>query len=124
MRAKYKLKTIAFDPREANQFSMDAIAHGVDMLEVIQSAKNMNGPMQDVDIFMRDKMIFHNGNPVFRWMMSNVIPNYSKGGKYVMPARKFAHLKIDGPVALMMGLQVAMTQPAALTAESIRPLAL
>jgi phage terminase large subunit-like protein len=57
--------------------------------------------------------IEHDGNPVLAWMMSNVVVQRNHKGE-IYPRKaggKDSNNKIDGVLALLMGLAKAMIQP-------------
>ena len=53
----------------------------------------------------------HNRSPVLRWMMSNVVVHPGEGKEY--PMRDKSADKIDGVVAMIMGVGRADLQPGA-----------
>jgi phage terminase large subunit-like protein len=58
----------------------------------------------------RPRRLYHDGNPVMRWMASNTV-GYHKGGR-VSPDKDKSTEKIDGIVALTMAVYLATTSPA------------
>lgn len=71
------------------------------------------------------KEIWHDGDPVLAWMMSNVVLKESRGGpmKYYYPTKTSAENKIDGAVALIMAVGRAMLKdgPVSSTYDGMSP---
>ena len=63
----------------------------------------MNEPMREMDALIADRRLYHDGDPLFAWMLSNVV-NRTRTGDIHSPAKERAENKIDGPVAHMMAL--------------------
>jgi len=56
--------------------------------------------------------LHHDNNPVFNWMMGNVVKKQSKFGPVkdnYYPSKESDLAKIDGPVALIMAVKRART---------------
>jgi len=51
----------------------------------------------------------HNGNPVTNWMMGNVAVLTDHAGN-IKPSKKLSKEKIDGIVAIVIGLGVMMSE--------------
>jgi len=64
-------------------------------------------PMNEFDRRLREKKIRHGENPVLRWMIDNVVVKEDANGNY-RPDKGESQGKIDGFVALIMGLDRAM----------------
>lgn len=63
--------------------------------------------MKELEAMVYDECFLHDGNKVLTWMMGNVIKKQSRSGgsvKHYFPTKQQDSLKIDGPVAAMMGL--------------------
>jgi phage terminase large subunit-like protein len=54
--------------------------------------------------------IEHDGNPVLAWCLDNVMAEEDAAGN-IKPSKKKSREKIDGAVALIMGLGRAMVAP-------------
>jgi phage terminase large subunit-like protein len=55
---------------------------------------------------IESKKIKHDGHPVLRFALSNLVSNVDSSGRW-MPDRKNSKEKIDPAVALLMGLRLA-----------------
>jgi phage terminase large subunit-like protein len=65
-------------------------------------------PLIQVENLVLEKKLHFDGNPVFTWMVSNVEVSTSKFSGLKHPTKSRDENKIDGPVALFMGLGRAM----------------
>lgn len=103
MLGKYDVREVTFDPWHSRQMAVDLMEEGVNCVEYRNSPSLMNEPMRAMDALIADGKLFHDGDPVFTWMLSNVV-NGSKNSDLHRPAKERAENKIDGPVAAMMAL--------------------
>jgi phage terminase large subunit-like protein len=113
--AKYKIQELAFDPREAT-YLIQEIQSWADFecVEITQSPALISQPMKEVEAEIYAGRLHHINDPVFNWMMGNVVKKTARGGgqvKYYFPTKQKAENKIDGPVALIMAMSRAMVAP-------------
>ncbi|ERK18606.1 Phage terminase large subunit [Pantoea sp. AS-PWVM4] len=94
-----QLREIAFDPWSATQFSLALAEEGLPLVEVAQTVKNLSESMKSVQAEIYGSKFHHDGNPVMRWMMSNVTVKPDKNDN-IFPNKSTPENKIDGPVAL------------------------
>jgi len=111
---KYHIIQIAYDPKEATYLVnnlMDWMKENT-CVEINQGAALMSEPMKELEARVLAKQIWHNGDPVLAWMMSNVVLKEHRGGpvKYYYPTKTSAENKIDGAIALIMSIGRAMLQ--------------
>jgi phage terminase large subunit-like protein len=59
--------------------------------------------MKQMDGLIRSRKTAHNGDPVYTWMLSNVVSKPDKKDN-VYPNKEREENKIDGPVAHMMAM--------------------
>ena len=122
---------LAFDPREAGYIIANVMEWTKEdtCVEINQGPALMSEPMKELEARIAAKQIWHNGDPVLAWMVSNVVLKESRGGpvKYYYPTKSNAENKIDGAVALIMAIGRAMLKGgpvksaySGLTAEEIR----
>lgn len=102
-------KTICtyYDPHLALQLAEDLEEEGIKMKSYNQSYSNMSPPIQEIERLIVTKAIKHDGNPVMRWMMSNVQIVQNASGYRKITKRDFKK-KVDGPVALCMAISCAI----------------
>lgn len=108
----HPITQLAFDPREAGYIIanvMEWTAENV-CVEINQGPALMSEPMKELEGRIAAQQIWHDGNPVLAWMISNVVLKQSRGGpiKYYYPTKSNVENKIDGAVALIMAIGRAM----------------
>lgn len=107
----YELKRLSFDRWGVTQL----ITHLKDALgqervvDFPQTVSAMSAPTKELEKIIRDGKLRHGGNPVLRWMASNVALMYGRD-QQIKPDRKASGDKIDGIVALIMALDGAMRE--------------
>lgn len=124
----YPIAELAFDPREASYLIQNIMEWApFDCIEVVQSPVYISEPMKELEAIIYDEKFHWNGDPVFEWMMSNVINRQAKTGamRWHFPGKERDQNKIDGVTALIMALSRAMVHDEesaydGLTAEEIR----
>ena len=70
----------------------------------------MNWPTKKLEEVVLAGKLAHAGHPVLRWMASNVSIETDAADNW-KPSKKKSVERIDGIVALIMGLERATTQP-------------
>jgi len=105
--ARLNYREFAYDPWQATQLAQNCTAAGVTMVEIRQTVAMMSAPMKEFAALILSRRFHHDGNPLFRWMMSNVVAHLdAKDNTY--PRKQRPENKIDGPVAMIMCLARAM----------------
>ena len=74
-----------------------------------QGFASMSAPMKELERLYLAGLLVHNGNPVLRWMASNVSARTDPAGN-IKPDKEKSTEKIDGIVALIEGLGLAITK--------------
>ena len=105
--AKYKIRTIAYDPSNAREFAGHCTHIGVDTYGFPQKGAKYNEPIKEFALAVRQQRIMHEGDPVLSWSVSNLVTKSDEAG-YRRPDKKHSKAKIDPVVALLMGLSEAM----------------
>lgn len=100
---RFKINSIAFDPFKATQTVQNLMAEGFDMALFSQTAKYFHDPMDHFIGLLLDKKINHGDHPAMNWMASNMLARHDVNMN-MAPDKKNAKDKIDGVVALLMGL--------------------
>lgn len=106
---RYRVIKLAFDPWNAEQLAVELGLEGIECVKFQQSMTNYNEPCKKLEELLANRKLAHGGHPVTRWMVSNVTARYDGRG-YLMPCRKASTEKIDGVMALLMGLGVAIVE--------------
>jgi len=100
---RFSVREIAFDPLHSRQMAVELMERGLTCIDYANRPMLMNEPMRRLDALIAAGALAHDGDPVFAWMLSNVV-NRSRTGDIHSPAKERAENKIDGPVACMMAL--------------------
>lgn len=72
-----------------------------------QGFKDMSPPTKELMKLVLEQRIAHGGNPVLRWMMDNIYIRTDPAGNIKADKEKSTE-KIDGAVAMIMGLDRAI----------------
>lgn len=105
--AHYPIKEIAADPWNSTQLQTQLAGDGFDVVQFRQGFGSMTAPAKELERLLMQGKLRHGGQPVLRWMASNVAAETDAAGN-VKPSKKHSSEKIDGIVALVMSLGRAM----------------
>jgi phage terminase large subunit-like protein len=97
------VQEIPYDPWQATQMANRLVGEGAPMVEYRQTVNTMSEPMKTLQALVLQKKLTHDGNPVMTWMVSNVICHLDVKDN-IYPRKERPENKIDGPVALIMGI--------------------
>lgn len=113
IRDRHQLEEIAYDPDQARMMVSELQAEGIVCSEVTATMKNFSEPMKEMDGLIRERAIAHDGDPIFTWMLSNVVTKVNHRDQ-VYPRKERDENKIDGPVAhiMVLGRCMASDEPA------------
>lgn len=99
----YQLQELIYDPWRATQLAHRCEKAGATVVEVRQTVQNMSQPMKELLAAAKGGRVHHACNPVTRWMMGNVTAKIDAKDN-IYPRKEKPHMKIDGPVGMIMGL--------------------
>ena len=99
----YHIQEVDFDPFNATNLASNLADDGHTTVEMRQGFRTMSEPTKSFEALVLERLINHGGNPVLRWMLSNVIVRRDPNDNY-MPDKGKATGRIDGIVAAIMGL--------------------
>ncbi|HFI0064906.1 TPA: terminase large subunit [Streptococcus suis] len=99
----YHIKEIAYDRWNATQMVHNLEGMGLTMVPFGQGYKDMSPPSKELYKLMMEGKIQHGGHPVLKWMGQNVVMRQDPAGN-IKPDKEKSVEKIDGIVALIMGL--------------------
>lgn len=102
----YDLKEIAFDRWGAAEVYLRMAKAGMTMVQMGQGMQSMSSPMKELEKLIVSKRLAHGDNPVLTWMAHNLVAVKDASGN-IKPDKKRSREKIDGMVALIMGLDRA-----------------
>lgn len=97
----FQLEELAFDPAQAMMMMAELGEEGISTVEVRPLVLNFSEPMKTVEAEIRSRLIAHDGNPLFTWMLSNTVAKEDAKDN-VYPRKDRVENKIDGVVALLM----------------------
>jgi phage terminase large subunit-like protein len=106
--SKYAVEEVVYDPWRATQLAHQLAKDGATVVEYRQTVQNMSPAMKEVMAAVKAGRFHHDGNPVLNWMISNVVAK-EDAKENIYPRKEKPENKIDGPVALIMGVGRAMT---------------
>ena len=100
---EYHICEIGVDRWNATQLITDLDGDGFVMVPIGMGFKDMSPGMKELYKLLLEGKITHGGNPILRWMAGNVVAEID-AAENIKPSKKKATEKIDGIVALIMGL--------------------
>ena len=103
----YGPSEVVYDPFNATHMSQLLLGEGLNLVEFTQTPANFAVPMDEVQAALKDKRLHHDDNEMLTWMISNVTVRPAKKGLF-WPTKESPELKIDGPVAMIMGIGRAL----------------
>ena len=96
-------RAVAVDPWQAKHMIQNLQKEGLPAEEYTLTTRTMSEPTKELDALMREGRIHHPGNAVLNWMIGNVV-GYFDNKDNVYPKKELPGNKIDGAIALIMGL--------------------
>ena len=103
---RFVIEEIAYDPWQATETVLELDDAGLTVWELRQTITAMSAPSALLEQLVGDRRLRHGGNPVLRWMASNVVPVIDENER-VKPSKKRSQDKIDGITALVDALAAA-----------------
>ena len=94
---------VAFDAWAASQLVSRLIDKGVNMVAWRQGFASMSAPTKEVERLTMLEKLNHSGNPVLRWMCSNVMIVSDAAGNIKIDKERSSE-KVDGMVSLAMAM--------------------
>lgn len=106
----FDIDQIAFDRWGAARVVQTLQNKGMTMAQFGQGYRSMNPPMKDFERMLLKEQVCHGNNPVLTWMADNLVARLDPAGN-VKPDKEKSREKIDGIVALIMALDLALRHP-------------
>lgn len=100
---RFNIMQIASDPAWRGDLEIWWADEGLEVLDFLQSMRNYTPALSELEAMILEKRIAHDGNPVLRWSMDNLVIR-TNHRKEMMPDKKEATERIDAAVALLMAL--------------------
>lgn len=108
----FNVVSIGYDPANAWQTVSKLEVDGLPMSKFSQGIMNMSPPSKEFERLAKKGQINHGGNPVLRWMLSNVVPYYDANENLKIKKEvETRGAKIDGIVACVIALGEYLKTP-------------
>lgn len=107
---KYKIKQIGYDRYQASMIRDELKdKHGIEPIEIPQTFQGMSEPAKELESLIKSGMIEHDANPIMARMVGQVTVIGDTNGN-IRPTKRGGkkRMKIDGVVASVMAIRVAM----------------
>lgn len=104
---RFHVVEIPYDPFQATHLAGNLVKEGLPAVEYRQTVLNMSEPMKTLEALVLSKRFHHDGCPILEWMISNVVCHIDAKDN-IYPRKERNENKIDGAVALIMGLGRAL----------------
>lgn len=99
----FDMVDVMVDPWNSLEFSQGLKAKGIEVTEFRMNVGNFSEPTKTLDALIREGRWHHNGSPLLRWAIGNIVCTYDVLDN-VLPKKSHEKLKIDPAVALIMAL--------------------
>jgi len=99
----YDLREVGFDRWGAGAVYLWFANRGMTVVQIGQGYQSMSAPMKELEKLIVSRALAHGDNPVLTWMAHNLVATKDPAGN-LKPDKKVSNEKIDGMVALVMGL--------------------
>lgn len=109
LRTQHNLITLAIDPWNAQQLAKQLEGDGFKVGFMRQGFGSLSGPSKQLERLVVDQHLVHDNNPVLRWMAGNVAREID-AAENIKPSKSKSTERIDGIVALVMGLGAHSSQ--------------
>ena len=107
--SEVQINEAAYDPYQATQFASELYSdHGMPMIELGATVRNFSEPMKRLQALVISGKIQFQNDPVLRWMFGNVVATLDRKDN-IYPNKESVDKKIDGPVALIMAMNRAIS---------------
>jgi phage terminase large subunit-like protein len=104
---RLRVESVAYDPWASTYLAQRLAEQGVPMVEFRSSTANFSEPTKELDAAMRAGRLRHTGNGPLTWCIGNVVGHEDARGN-IYPKKARPENKIDGAIALIMGIARVM----------------
>ncbi|MCX4027928.1 terminase large subunit [Spartinivicinus marinus] len=104
---QHQVREIPHDPWGAVQLAQELDQYNLSPVKFPQTTSNFSPAMKELEAAIKAQRFHHDGNPILTWMMSNVTVK-EDANENIFPRKEKPHNKIDGAVALIMGIGRSM----------------
>jgi phage terminase large subunit-like protein len=106
----YDIKMVGFDRWGASRVVSQLQEKNFTMVQFGQGFSSMSPPMKELERLVAAKKLIHGNHPVLSWMADNLVAKKDAADN-IKPDKERSREKIDGIVALIMALDLAMRNP-------------
>ena len=107
----YQISSISFDRWNSSTLVTQLTGDGVLMAPIGMGYASQSAPLRELERLILEKKLIHEGDPVLRWMVRNVMIERDPAGNVKLSKSK-AGDKIDGVMALNCAVAEWMTRTA------------
>ena len=104
---KVPLSEVPYDEWGGFQVARTIEDAGYDTVKIPKNVKTFSPAMRELEAALKSGRFQHDGNPILAWMVGNTVAREDANGN-VFPRKETNAKKIDGLVALLMGISRAM----------------
>lgn len=108
----FDVREVGYDRWGAAQVYLRLEKAGLTTVQIGQGFQSMSAPMKELEKLVASRGIRHGDHPVLTWNMHNLVASVDPAGN-LKPDKRRSREKIDGAVALVMGLDRATRHDAA-----------
>lgn len=101
---EFSVEEVDYDPKFAPYFAKKLMEKGVNMVEIGQNPTTFTAPIIETENLVLTGELVHEENPVMDWMISNAKKLTSKFNGLSQIAKDRESEKIDGVLAMLMGI--------------------
>ena len=106
----FDVEEVLFDPWNAISLSQELEEEGINMIQFRMNTANLSEPTKNLEAMIRDGKIVHNGSPLLRWQLKNVVCKEDNAGN-VFPRKTEEKNKIDTIIAIIMAIASHTNNP-------------
>lgn len=108
-RLQFLVTGAGVDPWNSIGIRDGLVAMDIPVIEIPQQVAHFSEPMKAIEAAVKDGRFHHTGDPCMTWMMGNVTVKPDAKDN-IFPRKERPENKIDGPVALIMAMKLAIGQ--------------
>jgi phage terminase large subunit-like protein len=105
---RYRIVGAGIDPWNSIGLRDGLVAASIPAVEIPQQVAHFSETMKTIEAALKDGRFHHDGNPCMTWMIGNVTVRPDAKDN-IFPRKERAENKIDGPVAMIMAMKLALT---------------
>lgn len=115
---RFSIRALPYDPFQATQMATSMGKEGFPVMEFRATVQNFSDPMKQVEAWIRDGRIRHNGDPVLAYGIANITAKEDVK-RNVYPRRPSEKQKIDPAIAMLMSAASWISRDANSKPESV-----